>query len=124
MVVSEWRSRRRNASPTIFDAPPSGSGFLEGRRLRSSCKFRGSREGRAERRHRLDSGAPGRLGRSVCTIMHGDYELSVGFKLVLERRRYRGMTLARWAIRWYTIHEGIHVARAKAVTADVVLPWQ
>lgn len=43
-----------------------------------SCKFGG--RAKAEKRHRLDSGAPGRLGRSVCTIMHGDYELSVGFK--------------------------------------------
>ena len=93
-----------------------------GEEIALSCKFRGSREGRAEQRHRLDSGAPGRLGRSVCTIVHGDYELSVGFTRVLVGGRYRGMTLARWEMRWYTIDEC--TARVKAVTADVILPWQ
>ena len=58
--------------------------LLEWRRLCSAASSEARRlEGRAEQRHRLDSGAPGRLGRSVCTIMHGDYELSVGFKRVL-----------------------------------------
>ena len=54
MVVSEWRrSRRRNASPTIFDAPPSGSGFLEGRRLRSAASSEA--RGRAELSSATDS---------------------------------------------------------------------
>ena len=118
MFVSEWRRSRRNVLALRSSMPRQVEWIWRG----GDCAQLQVPRQKCEKRHRLDSGAPGRLGRSVCTIVHGDYELSVGFTRVLVGGRYRGMTLARWEMRWYTIDEC--TARVKAVTADVILPWQ
>ena len=80
MFVSEWRRSRRNVLALRSSMPRQVEWIWRG----GDCAQLQVPRQKCEKRHRLDSGAPGRLGRSVCTIMHGDYELSVGFKPVVE----------------------------------------
>jgi hypothetical protein len=81
IFVSEWRRSRRNVLALRSSMPRQVEWIWRG----GDCAQLQVPRQKCEKRHRLDSGAPGRLGRSVCTIMHDDYELSVGFKRIVGR---------------------------------------
>jgi hypothetical protein len=75
IFVSEWRRSRRNVLALRSSMPRQVEWIWRG-----DCAQLQVPRQKCEKRHRLDSGAPGRLGRSVCTIMHGDYELLCRFQ--------------------------------------------
>jgi hypothetical protein len=82
-------------------------------RLRSSSEA-------AEKRHRLVSGAPERLGLTIVHVC-GRLGASVGFKRVLQRRRVRVIIAAQREVKLQTIH--VHDGVDGVVTEDVVDGW-